>query len=78
MTASVSAQNLTHIFEVTAYQSNQRWKIALKVIEIYQKRKWKKMLRNISISLTAILAEDHTYKVVDFVRTLKIEYMQNK
>ena len=67
-----------HIYEVTAHQSNQRWKIALKVIEIYQKRKKKRNLRNISISLADILAEDHIYNVVDFVKTLKIEYMQNK
>ena len=63
---------------VTAHQSDQQWKIALKVIEIYQKRKWKRNLRILSISLATILSEDHTYKVVDFVKTLKIEYMQNK
>ena len=63
---------------VTAHQSDQRWKIALEVIEIYQKRKWKRNLRILSISLATILSEDHTYKVVDFVKTLKIEYMQNK
>ena len=67
-----------HIYEVTAHQSDQRWKIALKLIEIYQKRKWKRNLRIIPKSLATILAEDHTYKVVDFVKTLKIEYMQNK